>query len=449
MNLKPQEVVPVLRKHLLTDGYDKIVVDLDRSQGNTIYDSLNGRTYLDMFGYFATVPVGHNHPATQTPDFKQKLLRAALNKPSNSDFYTTELAEFVQVFSDQAMPESLPHLFLVSGGALAVENALKAAFDWKVRKNLQKGLSTEKGTQIIHFREAFHGRSGYTLSLTNTEPAKIKYFPKFNWPRVTNPKLSFPLTPKSLEQVAALEQQSLAEIKQAIHENPNDIAAIILEPIQGEGGDNHFRKEFFQELRDLADENEVMLILDEIQTGAGLTGKMWCYQHFGIEPDMISFGKKTQVCGFMCSRRIDEVDDHVFSESSRINSTWGGNLADMVRFQKHLEIIVMEDLVKNAAMVGKYFLQQLTALAEEFPDTLSAVRGRGLMLAFDLQTADVRRKCLNSFFEQGLIALACGERSIRFRPALNLTRETVDEAVAIMQTALKQLCRGAARQVAA
>ncbi|RMF58480.1 MAG: L-lysine 6-transaminase, partial [Calditrichaeota bacterium] len=330
LKLTPQQVYPTLSQHMLVDGFRKMVVDLQRSEGSYLYDSLNERRYLDLFSFFATSPIGHNHPALKTPEFQEKILSVALMKPSNSDFYTTEMAEFVATFSKHAMPEHLPYLFLISGGALAVENALKAAFDWKVRKNFQKGHTEEKGTQVIHFREAFHGRSGYTLSLTNTDPTKTKYFPKFKWPRITNPKLTFPLDDAGLEQVIALEKQAVAEIEQAIHDNPDDIAAMIIEPIQGEGGDNHFRKEFFQQLRTLADENDIMLIFDEVQTGIGLTGKMWCYEHFGVQPDMVAFGKKTQVCGFMCSKRIDEAENNVFHESSRINSTWGGNLVDMV-----------------------------------------------------------------------------------------------------------------------
>ena len=193
---------------------------------------------------------------------------------SNSDFYTTEMAEFVETFSKYALPEHLPYMFMISGGALGVENALKAAFDWKIRKNFAKGIKEEKGTQVIHFKEAFHGRTGYTLSLTNTaDPKKTKFFPKFNWPRITNPKITFPLDEQNLEQVMALEQQALKEIKAAIYEHGDDVACIITEPIQAEGGDNHFRKEFFQKLRTVADEIDILLIFDEVQTGIGLTGK--------------------------------------------------------------------------------------------------------------------------------------------------------------------------------
>ncbi len=440
IKLTPDQVFPVLNQHMLVDGFNQMVIDFRKSQGCYVYDSLNQRRYLDLFSFFATAPLGHNHPGMKDPGYLEKVMQLAAIKPSNSDFYSVEMAEFVKTFARYAMPDFLPYLFLIEGGALAVENALKAAFDWKVRKNFEKGYREEKGHQVIHFREAFHGRSGYTLSLTNTaDPRKFKYFPKFKWPRITNPKITFPLNEENLARVEALEKQAIHEIKQAIHENPDDIAAIIIEPIQGEGGDNHFRAEFFQQLRQIADENEIMLIFDEVQTGVGLTGKMWCYEHFGVQPDMIAFGKKTQVCGFMCSKRIDEVENNVFHESSRINSTWGGNLLDMIRFQRYLEIIVAESLVENARKVGEYFHAQLLKLQEEFAGMISNVRGRGLMIAFDLPDKESRSEFLKEALNHGLIALGCGERSIRFRPPLILTAEQVDEGLEIIRETIKQM----------
>jgi len=424
---------------MLVDGYGDIIVDLKKSHGCMMHDSLQRRDFLDLFGFFATVPVGFNHPRMHEDAFKEQLLNVALMKPSNSDFYTIEMAEFVEVFSKVAIPKNLPHLFFVSGGALAVENALKAAFDWKVRKNFQKGVTAERGTQVIHFKEAFHGRSGYTLSLTNTDVTKTKYFPKFSWPRIINPKLSFPLNDEHIAQTIALEKQAVQEIKAALQREGDDIAAMIIEPIQGEGGDNHFRKEFFQELRTIADENDVMLIFDEIQTGVGLTGKMWCFEHFGVEPDMMCFGKKTQVCGFLCSDRIKEAEGNVFEESSRINSTWGGNLVDMVRCRKYLEIIAEENLIENAGTVGDYLKGKLTELQDEYPAQISNVRGRGLMIAFDLPDPQSRTRCLDSFYKERLIALSSGSRSIRFRPALNLSQELANQAVAIMAKTIKEI----------
>ncbi len=249
-----------------------------------------------------------------------------------------------------------------------MENALKTAFDWKVRKNLAAGKG-EKGTQIIHFREAFHGRTGYTLSLTNTaDPRKYMYFAKFDWPRIINPKLRFPVTEAVLQRVVAEEAQAIAEIEKAVRDNPDDIAALIIEPIQGEGGDNHFRPEFFHALRRLADEHDFMFIVDEVQTGLGATGRMWAIEHMGVKPDIIAFGKKAQVCGIIVGDRIDEVADNVFDVSSRINSTWGGNLVDMVRSQRYLEIIEAEDLVKNAQGMGELLLGGMIARARLRPD---------------------------------------------------------------------------------
>lgn len=436
----PTEVHSMLSKHMLVDGFD-LVVDLKRSQGAYIYDSRYNKRYLDFFTFFASGSIGKNHPKLASPEFKEKLGYVAVNKPSNSDAYTVEMAEFVETFARNAMPEYMQHVFFVDGGALAVENALKTAFDWKVRKNFVKGYTEERGRQIIHFRKAFHGRSGYTLSLTNTDPVKTNYFPKFRWPRVHNPAIRFPLNDENLERVKKEEAIAVQQIKQAIINNPDDIAALIIEPIQGEGGDNHFRKEFFQELRTMCDENEILLILDEVQTGIGITGKMWAHEYF-VQPDMVAFGKKTHVCGFMCSKRIDDVLENVFHKPSRINSTFGGNLVDMVRFTRILEIIQEENLVENAQNVGEYLQKKLKAIEAEFSGLVSNARGRGLFCALDLDSAQNRDQLRVKAYEEGLILIGCGDHSIRFRPALNLKQEEVDEGIEIIRRSLQEICEG-------
>lgn len=434
--LSPQDVLDVLARHILVDGYH-VVMDVERSRGSYLYDARSDRMLLDFYTNFATYPVGYNHPKTADPEYRERLLQAALGKPTNSDTYTTLYAEFVETFSRLAVPPThARHLFFVEGGSIAVENALKAAFDWKVRKNFARGITEERGRQILHFRHAFHGRSGYSISLTNTaDPRKTDYFPRFEWPRLTCPRLSFPLTPEIVQATAAAEDRVEQEIRQACDRFPGDIAALILEPIQGEGGDNHFRPEFFSRLRRLADELEFLLIFDEVQTGMGLTGTMWAFQQFGAEPDLFCFGKKTQVCGFASNGRIDDVDN-VFSVSSRINSTWGGNLADMVRCAKYLEIIVEEDLIENARVVGEHLVSRLQDLASELP-VISNVRGRGLFVAFDLPDKETRDQTQAACLENGLITLASGASAIRFRPALNLSREEADEGVRKLRRALQ------------
>jgi len=434
--IAPRQVIQTLRKHMLVDGFE-IVIDLKKSKGAYIVDAQDGKRYLDFFTFVASSPLGMNHPKMTTTEFLEKLAYVAVNKPSLSDIYTQEQAEFAETFARVAMPSYLPHAFFIEGGALGNENAMKAAFDWKIRKNFEKGYREERGRQVIHFRQAFHGRTGYTLTITNTDPVKTDLFPKFDWPRVHNPAMRFPLTDEHLAQVQREEETSLNQIKAAFHERQDDIAAIIVEPIQGEGGDNQFRPEFFRALRQLADENEAMLIMDEVQTGIGMTGKMWAHQHY-VEPDMISFGKKMQVCGFLSSRRIEEVKDNVFAVSSRLNSTWGGNLVDMVRAAQYLKIIEEDNLVENARVVGDHLLNRLIGLAGEFPAVVSNPRGKGLFAAFDVVSADARNAIRQKALGKGLIILPCGERSIRFRPPLTVTKAEIDAGIKILAASIRE-----------
>ncbi len=436
--IDPKDVHKILSKYMLVDGFD-LVLDLRKSKGCKIYDSRRDRWFIDFFSFFASSPLGCNHPALLEPDFLKKLAEVAVNKPTNSDVYTIEMAEFVETFARIAMPDHFKHLFFIEGGALAVENALKTAFDWKIRKNIAEGKG-EKGEQVIHFQEAFHGRSGYTLSLTNTfDPRKTMYFPKFKWPRIINPKLKFPLTDENLKETIEKENLAIQQIYDAIEKNPDDIAALIIEPIQGEGGDNHFRGEFLRELRKICDENDIMYILDEVQTGVGLTGKMWAYQHFDFNPDIVCFGKKTQVCGIMVSNRVDEVKDNVFTVSSRINSTFGGNLIDMVRCQKYLEVIEEEKLVDNARKQGEILLKGLREIEEKYPDKVSNSRGRGLMCAFDLPSPEIRDRVKKMLYDNGLLILPCGPRGIRFRPPLTISSEEINEGLSVIDRTINSL----------
>jgi len=431
LRVSADKVFPILESNILVDGFH-IVIDLEKSHGSVIVDALEGKEYLDCYTYFATLPIGHNHPGMQDEAFRSSLMTAALANPANSDIYSQEFAAFVETFRQIAVPDEFRYLFFIAGGALAVENAMKAAFDWKAQKNHAAGI--EGGAdKILHFREAFHGRSGYTLSVTNTEPLKIRDFPKFDWPRISNPKIPFPPDDAAL---AAAEKRSLEEIEVAFATDPYGIAAILIEPIQCEGGDSHFRPEFLQQLRVLADAHEALLIFDEVQTGFGVTGTMWAFQQMGVTPDLVSFGKKTQVCGVMSTRRIDEVENNVFRLSSRINSTWGGNLVDMVRCAQYLRIMHDEKLAENAAAVGDKFKTALAELEREFADVTN-VRGRGLILAFDMPDGESRDRLRQRCWERGFATLACGPRSVRFRPSLVFSEADVDKAVGILRDALK------------
>jgi L-lysine 6-transaminase len=427
-----------LARHVLTDGFH-ITLDLHSSRGSWIVDAETGERYLDLYSFFASAPLGINPPGiTEDPEFMAVLAEAAANKPTNPDIYTADYADFVDVFARVMGDPALPHMFFIEGGALAVENALKCAFDWKSRHNEAHGRSPQLGTKVIHLTNAFHGRSGYTLSLTNTDPVKTDRFPKFDWPRIHVPAVTFPLG-DHLADVVAAERHAIGQAEAAFRDHPDDIACFLAEPIQAEGGDNHMRPEFLQAMQRLCRDHDALFVLDEVQTGVGLTGTAWAYQQLGLEPDVVAFGKKVQLGGIMAGCRVDEVPDNVFTVSSRINSTWGGGLADMVRSRRLLEIIERDRLFGQVAETGAWFLTELQELGSHFPGLVSNVRGRGLMCAFDLPGAAERDRLLPILREQEkILLLPCGPRSIRFRPALTITTEE-------LSTGLKGLDRGLSR----
>lgn len=426
----PRQVLSTLEQHILVDGF-KLIFDAEKSYGSHFVDAASGREFLDLYGFYASQPIGYNHPHFSRPDVQADLLHAAKVKVANADVYTPQYATFIETFARViALPE-MPRYFFIEGGALAVENALKTAMDWKVRKNLAAGHG-ERGTEIIHFKHAFHGRSGYTMSLTNTDPKKVAYFAKFPWPRVSTPMINFALPEKErLADVIAKEKVAEKEIRDVLAEKAVDIAAIIIEPIQGEGGDNHFRPEFMQLLRRLADENDVLLIFDEVQSGMGITGKRWACEHYDVLPDLLSFGKKSQVCGVMAGPRLDEVQENCFRLPSRISSTWGGNFTDYVRSTHYLRIYEQEQLVENARIKGEAFLFCLRELARKNP-IMTAPRGRGLMLAFDLPDTATRDAFWRGCYELDLLVIRSGERSIRLRPVLDVKDDIIEQSLKIM-----------------
>jgi len=433
LRTEPDRVHEVLSRSMLVDGFD-LVLDLTRSAGSYLVDARDGRRYLDMFTFVASSALGMNHPAlADDEEFRAELVTAALNKPSNSDVYSVAMAGFVETFARVLGDPALPHLFFVEGGALAVENALKVAFDWKSRHNQARSIDSALGTRVLHLRGAFHGRSGYTLSLTNTKPVSVARFPKFDWPRIDAPYIQ----PGAV--MDALEAESLRQARAAFEAHPHDIACFIAEPIQGEGGDRHFRPEFFAAMRELCDEYDALLIFDEVQTGCGLTGTPWAYQQLGVQPDVVAFGKKTQVCGVMAGRRVDEIVDNVFAVASRLNSTWGGNLADMVRARRVLEVIEADELFDHAAEQGAYLRARLDELAHDFPAVVLHPRGRGLMCAFSLPTTADRDELVHQLWQRGVIVLSAGQDGVRFRPALTVSRAEIDAAIAAVRGALTAL----------
>jgi len=196
-------------------------------------------------------------------------------------------------------------------------------------------------------------------------------------------------------------------------------------------------------LRVLADTHDFLLIFDEVQTGFGTTGRWWAHQHFDVRPDILAFGKKTQVCGIAAGPRLDEVDS-VFRVPSRINSTWGGNLVDMVRAIRILEVIREEQLVAHCARQGERLLGGLQDIHREFPEFTSNPRGRGMFCALDMSSPELRGAVLSAAQAKGLLFLTSGLKGLRFRPALNLSTEDLDLGIEILRDAIRNTVKTAA-----
>ena len=432
------EVHDTLRRWMLVDGFD-FVADLDRSHGNRMVDKRDGRSYLDMFSCFASMPLGWNHPDLLA--MQAELGRVAINNVTNSDVYTEEMARAIDTICDLSMPDHLSSTFFVAGGALAVENALKISMDRKQQQRMAAGLpGTDDRPQvsIAHFEESFHGRSGYTLSLTNTDPVKTDRFSKLDWPRLPNPKRWFPDSAQEQARLDVAEAQALEALRDAAMNAPEEIAAVVIEPIQGEGGDNHFRDGFLQQLQATTRELDALFICDEVQTGVGASGRMWAFEHAGLEPDLVTFGKKMQVCGVFGGARAKELDDNPYERSGRINSTWGGNLIDMVRGAAQLEVIDRDGLVQNAADMGTLLLAGIEDLGRRHHG-ISNVRGQGLLAAFTLSDRAQRDAFRAAALEEGVIVFNSGQSSIRLRPSLTLSSEEVNEALGVFETAANRV----------
>lgn len=416
-----------LGKRILVDGF-QVIPDLERSHGSWVYDLNQDRELLD-FGYnhFASSTLGYNHPGLlEDDDYRRRLEIVSRIRIALSDVYPEEYMDFVECFN-RITPDAYGHFFFIDGGAPAVENSLKVAFDWKHRKQDRQGHHT--GNKIMHFTRAFHGRLGYTLSLTNTaDHNKTKFFPKFDWPRIPGPRMNFArdgsiATPGDLE-------NTIAAIEEVLEHGNEDLAAILVEPIQGEGGDNYFPPEFFTYIRRVADENEMLLIFDEIQTGWA-TGDWWTAGRLtnGVLPDILIFGKKVQVCGLAVTDRIDD-EDNVFKVSSRINSTWGGTLADMVRSMQMMEIITKDHLFDNSTKAGDRIM---TALRKETDEHLvSNIRGIAGWVAFNLPDSETRDHLYSEILAADCLALKSGTHSIRLRLNLAITSDEIDKGLEIL-----------------
>ncbi|MBU0686390.1 MAG: aminotransferase class III-fold pyridoxal phosphate-dependent enzyme [Candidatus Margulisbacteria bacterium] len=395
-----------------------IRIDFEKSHDSYIYDKNTKKFFLDFFGLYASLPLGYNHEIFQDPGFREELNRIAAVKVTNCEVISDEAQEFLKEFSSHAAMNKFKYFHFCCTGALAIESAIKTAID-------QKGSDKP---QIISLKESFHGINGYGGFVTdrfNPVSARLNGFPDLGWKKIHNPKFIY--KDNKVDEEGALRglEQFVAELQMCIDKyGENNIAGLLVEPVQCTYGDNYFPQEFFKIIRSFCDKHNICLIFDEIQTGFGTTGKMWYFQHLGIEPDIVAFGKKVQVAGIMCKPNYSKI----FKTPIRLEVTWDGNVMDMVRGKYVLRAYEKYNILKNVNERSRQLLEGLKDI-----DRIKNLRSIGLLFAFDFDTELERNRCFNRMLEKGFLCNKTRDKSIRLRPNLNVSSDEINKAIAIIK----------------
>ncbi len=431
---KSASMLAELGKYVIAEPYP-FAVDLEKCSGMTLV-TVDGQELFDWAGYYGSKLLGHNHPGLYEPEYLKRLARAANNKVANPDFITQECLDFYRLVYENA-PEVMQNedleVYVVNSGAEAVENMMK----YLVSKYNQKCLSAGRipgGRRFLYFDRAFHGRTVFALGITQTmDTVATKDFVGLG--SGGNMKLSFPIFDSEREHEDNLKSvnQSLEQLESVLRHMAEDIVGIIIEPIQGAGGNRVALPEFFQGLSRLANEYDVYLAFDEVQTGLGATGKMWAIDHFNLPhpPMAVASGKKWGNGLIIMLESLDDV--------GVLDSTWGGNLADMVRVCNEMEIVKREDLIERAAVNGEVLNEGLKLVIAKF-EYASNVRGMGLYQGFSLDTAERKSQLVKVAREQfGLLLLGAGNRSIRTRPNLSVTKEDITKFLDLIEKCLAKV----------
>ncbi len=419
--------------------------DAKRSLGNYLVD-VDGNVMLDVYGHIASLPVGYNHPELFAALRSGRLDWAAGYRPALG---VAPPAEWVDLVDGPLMgiaPRGLTKLVTVTSGSEAVENAIKAAFirHARIRRGgaapskeelaacMENRQESANSMQVISFEGGFHGRSLGALSLTRSKVIHKLDIPAFPWPKVSFPDVRFPLAEHAAANRAS-EARSLEELEAALRAGQGRVAAVIVEPIQGEGGDRHASAGFFREIRRLTRACDVAFIVDEVQTGGGATGTFWAHQAWALDdpPDLVTFSKKLQLGGYFST------EEYAAPEAYRIFNTFLGDPFRGAQLEVILEIIEKHQLIARAAATGEHLVRELIEIGERYPDLVSGARGAGTFAAIDARDAATQARLLDALRQRGLEVGGSGTRSLRFRPALVFEARHVGEAIGLLDDACK------------
>ena len=404
------------RDHLYTaPAYGRVYPLVVKEGWGVVIEDVDGNLFLDFTSGIAVTATGHSHP--QVVRAIEEQARKFLHF-CGSDFYYAPMAELAEKLCRLAPGASPKKVFLTNSGTEAVEAAIKLA-----------RYSTRR-THLIAFLGAFHGRTLGSLSLTASRSSHRAHFGPL-LPDVHH-------VPYGIEGIHALENKLFR------HEmRPDEVAAIVVEPIQGEGGYVVPPADFLGKLREICERHGILLVADEIQTGFGRTGKMFACEHWGVEPDILCVAKGI-ASGLPLGAMIARSDISSWTPGTH-GSTFGGNPVACAAALATIELLE-NGLVRNAAEVGAYLKERLVELKEKHA-AMSDVRGLGLMIGVELAKTDsartpdsqLRDQVMRRSFEKGLLLLGCGESTIRFCPPLIITKAEADTAVDIFAATLKEL----------
>jgi len=422
--------------------------DYENSRGNFIKD-IDGNTYLDCFMQIASIPLGYNHPAILAALRDEQNVMAMANRPALGWFPSVDWVQKIKNSMLAVAPEGLNQVFPMMCGTCSNENGIKMMFMRYMHKQrngrtdfTQEELAStlkheapgSPNLSILAFKGAFHGRTVGLLSCSNSRPIQGVDIPSLAWPKADFPVYKYPLEENVAENKAE-DDRCLAIVEELMEKASKEgapVAGIISEPIQAEGGDNHGSPEFFQGIERIARKWDVSLMMDEVQTGGGSTGEMWCHTHFNIKPDIVSFSKK------MCSGGIYYNQEHRPPHPGRILNTWVGDPHKIILLEQVVKTIKEENLLDLTRKSGAVMMEGLTQLQNEFPGLVSRVRGRGTFCAMDLPNLQARDKFLVDCREAGVHLGGCGNSSVRFRPSLIFTPEHANIMLDVMQQVLKK-----------